>query len=101
MTSKYIPPSGKNQPAPQMKVDLSTATDVTCENCGNMTFEEVTMFKKLSALMSPTQKEAMVPIPTFACVACGFINEIFRPRATKVDEAAPTETTRPKLVIED
>ena len=106
MTSKFIPPSGKMDPRqmqPQMP-DLSLATDIVCENCDNLTFEEVLLMKKVSAIASPNGKEGIVPIPTFACVACGYVNKMFRPRG-KVDETpsqeTPTEPTKPKLVLED
>ena len=109
MTSKYIPPSGKPDPR-QMQAqmpDLSQATDIVCENCGTLTFEEVMMMKKVSALVSPNGKEGIVPIPTFACVACGWVNKMFRPfkqvAEATADEmpAEPTEQTRPNLVLED
>lgn len=64
---------------PKLNVDLTNAQDVTCDNCGNYTFNEVVLMKRISALVSPTGKEAIVPIPTFACNACGFINKQFLP----------------------
>ena len=96
MTSKYIPPSGKPDPR-QMQAqmpDLSQATDITCENCGNFTFEEVMMMKKVSALVSPNGKEGIVPIPTFACVACGWVNKMFRPFKQVVEATADEVETR-------
>jgi len=73
----------------QINIDLSQADDITCENCGNYTFQEVSLMKRLSAFISPTGKEAIVPIPTFACNACGFINRRFLPvqMADQVEEA--------------
>ena len=71
-----------------MNVDLSNAQDVTCESCGNYTFQEVALMKGISALVSPTGKEAIVPIPTFACNACGFINKQFLP--VKIAEQSET-----------
>ena len=106
MTSKFIPPSGKPDPRQmqQQMPDLSQATDIVCENCGNLTFQEVLLMKKVSAIVSPNGKEGIVPIPTFSCVACGYVNEMFRP-LKKVQPAneseAPVEPTRPKLVLED
>ena len=106
MTSKFIPPNPRAEMPRQQMPDLSQATDITCENCGNLTFEEVMMLKKVSALVSPNGKEGIVPIPTFACVACGWVNKMFRPfkqvAEATADEmpAEPTEQTRPKLVIE-
>lgn len=93
-----------NQPPQnmQMNVDLSQAQDVTCDNCGNYTFNEVVLMKRVSALMSPTGKEAIVPIPTFACNACGFINRQFLPVAMGPGEPEQQEepTGRPNLTIE-
>ena len=105
MTSKFIPPSGKPDPRQmqQQMPDLSQATDIVCENCGNLTFQEVLLMKKVSAIVSPNGKEGIVPIPTFSCVACGYVNEMFRPlkKVQPVTEAeAPVEQTRPKLVVD-
>ena len=103
MSSKFIPPDPRQQMRGQQAPDLTNAQDIVCENCGNLTFEEVLLMKKVSALMSPNGKEGIVPIPTFACVACGFVNEMFRPLkkvqpATEAD--VPAETSAPKLVLE-
>ena len=92
------PPMGQ-----QLNVDLSKADDVTCERCGNYTFEEVTLMKRMSALISPTGKEAIVPIPTFACNACGHINRGFLPVLPKGMEEAPAAQEQPaksSLVLE-
>ena len=64
-------------------IDLSSATDVDCEECGKKTFREVAMMKRVSALVSPTGKEVLVPVGTFACASCGHINKEFDPFAVK------------------
>ena len=64
---------------PQVNIDLNQTTDIQCSNCGNKFFHEVTFFKKISALLSPTGKEAILPIPTYACLECGNINSEFLP----------------------
>ncbi len=71
--------------------DLSLATDLVCEKCGNYTFEEVMLFKKFSALVSGTGKPAIAPIPTYACVACGNVNAEFLPNTSPVQAADPTQ----------
>ena len=53
--------------------------DIVCEECGSKFFRQVQAFKRLSALISPTGKEQIIPIPVFRCDECGFINEEFRP----------------------
>lgn len=83
------------QQQPPMNLDLSNAQDVVCENCGNYTFNEVALMKRISALVSPTGKEAIVPIPTFACNACGFINKQFLPVAMR-EQTQQEEQDTPK-----
>jgi hypothetical protein len=88
-----------NQP-PSLKVDLSDADDVTCDKCGNYTFQEVMLFKKVSAIQSPTGKTGIVPIPTFACNACGWVNKQFLPFVPKgMEENADGEETEKKSHI--
>jgi uncharacterized Zn finger protein len=81
-----------------VNIDLSNAQDVTCENCGNYTFQEVVLMKRVSALVSPTGKEAIVPIPTFSCNACGFINKQFLP--IKVAEPTQEDVAQTRLKLE-
>lgn len=72
----------------RMNVDLSNAIDVACEECGCRTFKEVAFVKKVSALVSPTGKEALVPVGTFACSSCGHVNvefDPFRPQLAKIE----------------
>lgn len=90
-----------NQDRP--RIDLTNAQDVTCDSCGNYTFQEVVLMKRISALISPTGKEGIAPIPVFACNACGNINKQFLP--TKVvdssEEMPPApEQARPSLILE-
>lgn len=63
----------------QVPVDISLATDVICSSCGNPYFQPVLMCKKLSALVSPTGEEVLIPIETAICTKCGNINEEFDP----------------------
>ena len=65
---------------------LAQAESVTCESCGNHTFVGVMMMKRISPIISPTGKEAIVPIQTFACNACGFINKQFLPVMDRDEE---------------
>jgi len=70
-------PSG--QEGQRINVDLNQASDIVCSNCGGKFFHAVTFFKKISALLSPTGQEGIIPIPTYACLECGNINEEFLP----------------------
>ena len=53
----------------KMRVDLSQAPWAICD-CGNYAFNSAVMFKKVSALISPTGKEEHVPIEIVTCTSC-------------------------------
>ena len=67
---------------------LAQAESIACEHCANQTFVTVMMMKRISPIISPTGKEAVVPIQTFACNACGFVNKAFSPTIPDSDEEA-------------
>ena len=46
---------------------------IICEKCGNASFIQSFFLKRISPLVSPTGKEAIVPIQVFACGNCGTI----------------------------
>lgn len=62
----------------QPQVDLSKATDLECEECKHKLFKQSYMVKKLSAFVSPTGEEVVIPIQVFSCESCGHINKIFK-----------------------
>ena len=70
----------ENNQQPQMNIDFSQTTAETCESCGNDTFVQVFKMRKLSALLSPTGQESMIPIQIFACHKCGHVNKGFQPK---------------------
>ena len=49
-----------NPQMPQMP-DLSQAEDYVCERCGAPFFETVMLVKKMSALVSPTGQQMLIP----------------------------------------
>jgi hypothetical protein len=69
MTTKPMKPLPK--PQPQAKVDLSQAETMKCEYCDNYLFISSTIIKRLSAIVSPTGEEALVPIEVYSCGNCG------------------------------
>ena len=64
--------SRKYQQPPQA-IDIGDTETIVCENCGNASFIQSFFLKRVSALVSPTGKEAIVPIQVFACGNCGTI----------------------------
>ena len=59
-------------------VDLTHATTLECEECKCKGFKQTLMLKKLSALVSPSGQEAIVPVAAFCCEQCGNINKEFQ-----------------------
>ena len=62
---------------PNINIDLTSADNVKCDECDNETFTPAFVIKHISALMSPTGQETMVPIQLFKCSKCGHVNEKF------------------------
>ena len=60
-------------PQGQQQLDISKADTIVCEECGNASFIQAFFLKKVSALVSPTGKEAIVPMQVFSCGNCGTI----------------------------
>ncbi len=81
--SKIIGMGGKEQPNAQIKLDYNDLEDLVCEHCESKFFRQVNAFKKISALVSPTGKQQIVPIPVFRCDECGHINKEFLPKTGK------------------
>jgi predicted nucleic acid-binding Zn ribbon protein len=63
----------------QINVDLNSAPELHCPKCDSLFFQEVTFFKKLSALMSPSGQETIIPVVAYACIECGTINPALLP----------------------
>ena len=63
----------EGMPQQQQQLDISKADTIVCEECGNASFIQAFFLKKISALMSPTGKEAIVPMQVFSCGNCGAI----------------------------
>jgi len=59
------------KPKAQVQVDLSQAETINCEKCGNYSFIQSFFLKRLSALVSPTGQEAMIPVQVYSCGNCG------------------------------
>ena len=56
-----------------LQIDLSKTDTIKCQECGNASFIQAFFLKKVSALMSPTGKEAIIPVQVFSCGNCGTI----------------------------
>lgn len=77
---------------------IINSPNVVCPKCGSKTFQEVVVLKKVSAILSPSGKEELYPIPAFICSKCGEMPEEYmnKPNAkyilgeVKLEEPAST-----------
>lgn len=83
----------------QLRVDISKAQDIYCENCGSQFFEPATMFKMLSAILSPTGQETLVPIEVYACKNCNHVSDLFLPKFAKDDDEPSNESESSSNII--
>ena len=61
----------------QQTIDMSQTTPIKCEQCENQTFKQTLLIRKLSALVSPSGQETVIPVAVFACEKCGHVNSEF------------------------
>jgi len=64
---------------------IKNSAIVECE-CGGKIFVEKLVFKKLSALISPSGNEELIPLPLLICEKCGKMPRIFDPTNLIPDE---------------
>ena len=65
------------QPRSEVKVDLKQADTIKCDDCGNYLFITAHVIKRLSAILSPTGQEALIPVQVYSCCNCGKVPKIF------------------------
>lgn len=64
----------------QLNISLDQTTPVLCEKCQGHFFEQVLHLRVASGLLTGTGVPTYVPIPVFACKACGHVNTEFLPK---------------------
>jgi predicted RNA-binding Zn-ribbon protein involved in translation (DUF1610 family) len=69
-----------NNELENININLKDSTEIVCSECGNKTFIQSFMIRKISAIESPTGEETIVPIPVFECSQCGFLDSYFIPK---------------------
>ena len=63
MSTKPMKPLSK----PKETVDLSKADTLQCEECDNYLFITSYVIKRVSAILSPSGQEGLVPIQVYSC----------------------------------
>tara|TARA_R110002020_G_scaffold216308_3_gene423763 strand:- start:82 stop:285 length:204 start_codon:yes stop_codon:yes gene_type:complete len=61
----------------EISINLKDALDISCNECESNYFVPAFQIKKISALVSPSGQETMIPIQLFQCSKCGHVNEDF------------------------
>ena len=61
----------------QTQIDLSKAETMKCEQCESSLFSISYIIKRISAIISPTGQESIVPIQVYSCDGCSKVPEIF------------------------
>jgi len=56
-----------------IRISAADMEDVVCPKCESKYFKNILRIKRLSALLSPTGQETVMPIPVIACEKCGEI----------------------------
>lgn len=69
----------QNEPT-QVNINPNDLDDVLCEKCEGQIFDLGFMFKKISAVLSPTGKDSLIPIQIYKCASCGNVNDGFLPK---------------------
>ena len=62
-----------------IKVDLKSAESVVCDDCGFDQFVDRYFIKKISALISPSGKEQMIPLRMYVCAKCKTLPDALNP----------------------
>ena len=70
---------------PTLKVDLTKEPWIKCPD-GNMLWESVMLFKKISPLLSPTGKEELIPAEVIICKKCGKVPRFFWEKTKEIPE---------------
>jgi uncharacterized Zn finger protein len=73
----------KMEQQPRMNLSIDQTLPVECEKCNHTFFEEALHIRKASGILTGTGQTTYMPIPVFACKACGHVNTEFLPKELK------------------
>ena len=65
----------KKPQSAQVQVDLRDAETINCSSCNNYLFITSFILKRLSAIVSPSGQEALIPVQVYSCGNCGQVAE--------------------------
>ena len=67
-------------------VDLEKAETMTCEQCGSSLFSMSYIIKRMSAIISPTGQESIIPIQVYSCDGCSKVPDIFMKELVRISQ---------------
>ena len=73
MSTKPMKPIKK----PQKEIHIEDTESIKCDDCGNYLFITAHVIKRISAIMSPSGQEALVPVQVYSCGNCGKVPTMF------------------------
>ena len=68
---------------PQKQINIKDTESLTCDDCGNYSFIKSYFIRRVSALMSPSGQEALIPIEVFSCGNCGKVPDKMMPKGNE------------------
>lgn len=79
----------------QVQINPDDLTNIECHNCNSVLFQQVYLLKEISAIMSPTGEDGIVPMPgPFACVKCGLVPKQLLPSEEEMEETLAARAAR-------
>jgi len=63
------------KPQANVQVDLAEQETLKCDKCENYLFITSFVLKRISALVSPSGQEGIVPVQVYSCGNCGAVPE--------------------------
>lgn len=70
----------------KLNVSLDKTLPITCDECENHTFTEAVILREVSRFLTGQMQDGLVPIPVFACLKCGHVNDKFLPDELKKEK---------------
>lgn len=81
------------QPNPLAGISFEQTSGVICEKCSSFIFSEGYLLRKVSKFLiaSQSNKDQVIPVPTFYCIKCGHVNKEFLPEGVQTEETDNNE----------
>jgi hypothetical protein len=67
------------------QINLSLTESIQCD-CGNETFNQIFFIRRLPAVVSPTLRTEMMPLPSFECRRCRKIIDLEQKKTEKTQK---------------